>query len=199
VTGNLFLDKWNAIYPFELRPFDAGGGGLNDPLFRHHIITGNPDYDPVFISFADKARNSYSLGLGFSQILSKKLQGSLALDLVLQNGLLSTPFQRVYFSDIAESYIDNFPLAHDIERLPDSRFKIAMGGRLNYYLNEILVLRTYYRYYSDNWAIVSHTASVEVPIKLTGRFTIYPSYRYYSQTAGYFAPFAPLSTRHLYI
>nr|WP_321235406.1 DUF3570 domain-containing protein [uncultured Psychroserpens sp.] len=183
VNGNVFIDSWNAIYPIELRPFSQGGSGLSSNLFSQNTITGNINYNPNFETFDSEGRNTYALGFGFSQILSKRLQGSLALDLVMQDGLLSTPFQRVYFSDVADSFIENFQLADDVERLPDSRFKIAVGGRLNYYINETFVLRTFYRYYTDDWGIKSHTASVEVPIKISDKFTLYPSYRFYNQTA----------------
>ncbi|OUS00926.1 hypothetical protein A9Q86_09255 [Flavobacteriales bacterium 33_180_T64] len=183
VNGNIYVDTWNALYPTELRPFTEGGNGLNSDLFTQNVIIGNTNYSPDFSVFDDEGRNTYALGFGFSQILSKNLQGSLALDLVMQDGLLSTPFQRVYFSDVADSFIDNFHLADDIERLPDSRFKVALGGRLNYYINETFVVRTFYRYYFDDWGIKSHTASVELPIKLNDKFTFYPSYRFYNQTA----------------
>ena len=166
IRANVFLDTWKIIYPFELRPFEDLG------------------YTPLP---TDK-RNSYALGFGFSQILSKKAQGSISLDLVQQEGLLSTPFQRVFFKDRDAIIIGNgFQLADDIERLPSSRFKVAIGGRLNYYLNEVFVLRSYLRYYQDNWGITSYTASLEVPIKLGDFFTLYPSYRYYTQSkADYF-------------
>ena len=196
--GNVFLDTWNTIYPYELRPFREGGRGINDPLFNS--ITGNEDYSPVFTEFTSKTRNSYAVGVGFSQILSPRLQGSLAFDLVLQDGLLSTPFQRVYFQDFEDSFIENFHLADDIERLPGTRLKIAAGGRLHYYINEFLVVRTYYRYYTDDWGIQSNTASVELPVKLGQKFTVYPSYRFYNQTAAdYFAPYnRHLSTSEFY-
>ena len=166
IRANVFLDSWKIIYPFELRPFEDLG------------------YTPL----QTNKRNSYALGFGFSQILSKKAQGSISLDLVQQEGLLSTPFQRVFFKDRDAIIIGNgFQLADDIERLPSSRFKVAIGGRLNYYLNEVFVLRSYLRYYQDNWGITSYTASLEVPIKLGDFFTLYPSYRYYTQTkADYF-------------
>lgn len=166
IRANVFLDSWKIIYPFELRPFEDLG------------------YTPL----PTNKRNSYALGFGFSQILSKKAQGSLSLDLVQQEGLLSTPFQRVFFKDRDAIIIGNgFQLADDIERLPATRFKIAIGGRLNYYINEMFVLRSYLRYYQDNWGITSYTASLEVPIKLGDYFTLYPSYRYYTQTkADYF-------------
>lgn len=200
VKANVYIDTWNAIYPIELRPFGENGDGLNNRLFTQNTITGNTNYNPRFSEFKDKGRNSYSLGFGFSQILHKNVQGSLALDFVQQQGLLSTPFQRVYFSDVADSFIDNFQLADAVERLPDSRFKVAVGGRLNWYLNEIFTVRTFYRYYFDDWGISSHTASIEVPIKITDKFTLYPSYRFYNQTAAdYFRPYErALSTDEFY-
>ena len=176
VHANVYLDTWKLLYPIELRESSN------------------------FIGLDKKNRNSYSLGFGFSQILSKNLQGMLSLDLVQQQGLLSTPFQRVYFSDFPDRFRENFQLADDIERLPDTRFKTAVGGRLNYFINEMFVLRTYYRYYFDDWGIASHTASIEVPIKITDKFTLYPSYRFYNQTAAdYFYPYeTALSTYEFY-
>ena len=188
LKANVYLDTWKPIYPYELRPFAEGGSALQSILFRNYTITGNTNYQPRFTEFQDKSRNSYSLAFTFSQILSKKLQGLLEIDLIRQNGLLSTPFQRVYFQDVQDSFIENFQLADAIEQLPDTRFKIAVGGRLNYYLNEIFILRGYYRYYTDDWGVRSHTASLEMPVKIAQKFTVYPSYRYYTQTAAdYFA------------
>ena len=176
VKTNVFLDTWKTIYPSELRD------------------------QPTFIPFNSKSRNSYSVGFGFSQILTKKLQGSLSLDFIQQEGLLSTPFQRVQFADMADVVVQEFTYADDVERLPDSRLKIAVGGRLHYYISEIFTVRTFYRYYTDDWGIKSHTASIEIPIKVTDKFTIYPSYRFYIQTAAdYFAPFNQhLSTQEFY-
>ena len=196
ISGNIFIDTWNAIYPSELRSF----ADEKDGSVANYVITGNQNYQPNFKEFSNEGRNSYSLGLGFSQILHKKLQGSLAIDLIKQQGLLSTPFQRVYFSDIEDSFIDNFHLADDIERLPDNRLKVALGGRLNWYINERLVVKAFLRYFSDDWGISSLTASIELPIKISTKFTLYPSYRYYDQTAAdYFAPYNKhLSTEQFY-
>jgi hypothetical protein len=200
ITGNVFLDTWNDIYPFELRPFGDGGNGLNDDLFTQNTITGNPNYNPLFEEFNDVTRNTFSLGLGFSQILSKNVQVSLLFDVIQQDGLLSTPFHRINFADIDDSFIEEFHLADAIETLPDTRLKLAFGGRLNYYINETFIIRTYYRYYTDDWGIDSHTASIEIPIKISQKFTLYPSYRYYTQTqADYFAPYEThLSTAKYY-
>ena len=188
--ANVFIDNWSIIYPIELRPFRDGRSGIDDRFFQRHAINNNESYTPHFHELSGGGRQSYSGGIQFSQILSSRLQASLAADIVLQNGLLSTPFQRVYFADVEDVFIEGFHLADDIERLPDSRLKLALGGRLHYYINEWVTTRTFYRYYQDDWGITSHTASVEVPVKVSSRFTLYPSYRYYQQSAAdYFAPY----------
>ena len=63
---NAYFDRWNTIYPIELRPFEPGGPGLNDALFAGRTLSGNTAYDPAFAPFEAKNRNSYSVGLGFS-------------------------------------------------------------------------------------------------------------------------------------
>ena len=176
IKASAYFDTWSRIYPQELRG------------------------ESTFLELNSPGRNSYSAGFNLSQILSRNLRGSLALDVVQQQGLLSTPFQRVYFSDLADRFQQGFHLADDIERLPDTRFKIAAGGRLNYFINENVSVRTFGRYYTDDWGINSVTASIEVPVKLSDKWAVYPSYRYYDQTAAdHFAPYNQhLSTSSFY-
>ena len=187
--GSAYFDRWSRIYPVEFRS-PSREDDDEDFDIRRHRITGNRDYDPVFVPLARAGRNSFTLGASISQIFSKKWQGSLAIDLVLQEGLLSTPFQRVYFEDVGNAFIEDFHLADDIERLPSNRFKLALGGRLHHYLSEWMVLRSFYRFYWDSWKITSLTGSLEIPIKIWNHWTIYPSYRFYTQTAAdYFKPY----------
>lgn len=217
VKAQVYLDAWRPAYPTEIDSYIEAGENLNNGFFNgvdildqngDAIDKNGPDvWSPINTELiVNKARNSYTLSLGFSQILSKNAQFSLFMDLVQQQGWLANPMQRVYFADRPNYYIGNaasipnytsrsnrdvFHLADDIERLPDSRFKIPIGLRFNYYLNELISLRTYYRYYFDDWGVNSHTASIELPIKIAqGKFTFYPNYRFYNQTAAdYFAPY----------
>jgi len=77
-----------------------------------------------------------------------------------------------------------------VEDLPAFRFKIPAGIRLNYFVNDRVIIRSYYRYYMDNWGIMAHTANIEIPVKINPFFSIAPYYRYYTQTASqYFAPY----------
>jgi hypothetical protein len=220
INTKVYLDTWSPIYPIELRSFNDGN--LNQGFFNNvTILDQNGDvsteWNPLngFDGIQDKSRNTYSATLSFSQILSRNAQVSFFVDLVKQEGWLGNPLQRVYFGDVDNYYVGNasnipnytsstntdvFQLADDIERLPRTRVKTPIGMRFNYYINEIFVLRTYYRYYFDDWGVTSHTASLEVPIKISDKFTLYPSYRYYTQTAAdYFAPYEEnLSTNEFY-
>nr|WP_319268066.1 DUF3570 domain-containing protein [uncultured Draconibacterium sp.] len=196
LNGNIYLDTWSLIYPIELRTNQGGEHGFSGGSFQEIV----PGYNPSFNDHTSKGRNSYSAGIGLSQILSSRMTGYVSADFILQDGLLSTPFHRIYFADKTDYFFENFHLADDIEQLPNSRFKIALGARLNYFVNHRVTLRTFYRYYTDDWGITSHTASIEIPIKITDKFTLYPSYRFYNQTAAdYFAPYNEhLSTEKYY-
>ncbi|MCB0549676.1 MAG: DUF3570 domain-containing protein [Phaeodactylibacter sp.] len=83
LTGQAFIDRWQLIYPEELRR----GGAL--------VPTDQ--------------RRSYNLGLTYSQVISRKLQASLSLDGIYMTGLLSTPFHRVYFQEQAQARVELLP------------------------------------------------------------------------------------------
>lgn len=212
IKASAYLDKWKAIYPTELHEYAKYGFNFqNNGYFENVTVYDqygleSTNYLPLYFSeFDNEKRNSYSLSLGFSQVLTKDLQVSIFMDILYQEGLLSTPYHRMYFADKANYYIGQkryiplydspqnkgvYRLADDVERLPDNRFKLPFGARLNYYINDLMVLRTYYRFYSDDWGLMSHTASIELPIKISSSFTAYPMYRFYTQKAlDYFAPF----------
>jgi hypothetical protein len=117
------------------------------------------------------------------------MQASISVDAVAQNGYLGLPFHRVYFNDGTDH----------VENLPASRVKLPVGVRFNYFMGDHIVFRTYYRFYTDDWGIVSHTAELEVPVKINSFFSIAPFYRYYTQTASqYFAPYAVHTAKDLY-
>ena len=224
IKGNIYLDMWRPEYPTEIAEYVHYNGNFSAGYFQDidifdndgNVVTGSNGWSPITNTLIDdKGRDSYSLSLSLSQMLSMNSQISLFFDLVSQKGWLANPMQRVYFKDKDNFYIGNasdipnytttsnrevFQLADDIERLPDNRLKVPMGMRFNYYINEYFVLRNYYRYYADDWGLVSHTADIEVPVKVSQSFTLYPSYRYYTQTeAKYFAGYEEhLSTEEFY-
>ncbi|GAA4296023.1 DUF3570 domain-containing protein [Nibribacter koreensis] len=158
-----FLDSWSMIYPIELRTLETPSGPVD-----------NPD------AGGTNPRNSYNASVSLAQVINKRLQASAMLDLAYQTGQLATPYQRVYFTDNS---------VH-VEKLPDSRVKIPVGLRLNYFATDRILVKTFYRFYTDDWGITAHTAEIELPYKLTPFLSVSPFYRFYSQTAAdYFAPY----------
>ena len=153
-------DKWTLIYPVELRGKEG------------------------FEGLKDDTRTTMKFGLSYSQVINKRLQALFSLEVVSQSGLLSTPFHRFYFDNasVGDSNNDLMQKSH-IEMLDDNRLKIPISMRWNYYLNDFMRVRTFYRYYSDSWGISAHTASIELPMQVTPSLIASPFFRYHTQTA----------------
>ncbi|MDT3400976.1 DUF3570 domain-containing protein [Mucilaginibacter terrae] len=159
-----FLDKWKVILPVELRPGYAPGKNYE----HDHSADGSAP------------RNSFSASFSLSQVINPRLQVLIIVEPAYQHGLLSTRYQRDYFTDGSLR----------AENLPGKRYKLPVAARFNYFLDDHFIIRTYYRYYMDNWGIRAHTAEVEVPVKLTSFVSVSPFYRYNSQQGTrYFAPY----------
>jgi Protein of unknown function (DUF3570) len=192
LTG--YFDRIVMIKPSELIPIDSAGistGPTADSVV--YITTASGRTEAVSyntgqvlskggkVSTPSSSRDSWSASFSFTQIINQRLQGALLVDLAWQTGYLGLPFHRVYFADSSRAVV---------EKLPSQRLKAPIGLRLNYFMGDRVILRAYYRFYIDNWGIRSHTASLEVPVKLTPFLSVSPFYRYYVQTASrYFAPY----------
>lgn len=163
IKAQAYLDNLKLVYPIELVPVSTSRASSS----------GDSRYPTA-------GRNSFSGSLSYSQIVNQRLQLMFLLDAIYQQGYLGLPFHRVYFK-----YGDE-----RVENLPDTRFKIPIGFRLNYFAGDKLILRSFYRYYHDDWGLDAHTFSLETSYKITPFVSVTPFYRYYTQTAiKYFAPY----------
>jgi hypothetical protein len=177
-----YLDHVTLIYPSEfitvITPVSTGGTYITTA--SGNVVLSNGGSAPSKPSLPTKPRDTYTASFGYSQIVNSRLQIEFLGDLVAQNGYLSLPFHRVYFNTGKDT----------IEKLPSSRFKLPLGFRANYFLGDNIILRSYYRYYLDNWGVRSNTINLEIAYKVTPFFSVSPFYRYYTQTAArYFAPY----------
>jgi hypothetical protein len=154
VQISLGYDRWALYYPIsKLYPVELKGQGK--------LVDTNKRY-------------SYNFSLAYKQVLAKRLQAQFAAEFIYQTGLLSTPFHRVYFigQNVAK-----------LEHLPDHRLRIPLTARFNYFVFDRLIIRSLYRYYYDDFGISSSTVNIELPVKITNFFSVYPFYNYHTQTA----------------
>jgi len=167
-----FFDSWGVILPIELRPVTL----TSSSNAGHSELS----YDP---------RNSYQASFTYSQVVNPRLQFALIVDPSYQSGQLSTLYQRVYFTNKSVK----------AEKLPDNRFKLPIGIRASYFLGDRVVLRGFYRYYKDSWGNKAHTASLEMPVKITPFISISPFYRFNTQSGiDYFAAYGKHTTNETY-
>jgi hypothetical protein len=187
-----FFDQIKMIYPTEFAPVNSiQVSSPKDSVYYITSASGNTysfiyqngqvvSKNSTLTDLSSKRRNTLTASLSFSQVINQRMQGSVELDMVYQNGYLGLPFHRVFYNTGKDT----------IERLPTQRFKIPVGFRLNYFLGDNLIIRSYYRFYMDSWGIFSNTLDLEMPIKITPFFSISPFYRFYTQTAAtYFKPY----------
>jgi hypothetical protein len=190
IKASAYLDHVSLIYPSDDSTlFKTGTNTINTPLDQFVIATnasrssgGGASYGGTGASessISTTPRNTYTTSLTYSQVINKSLQMAVLFDIVKQDGYLGLPFHRVVF----ENHLER------VEKLPSSRTKLPIGLRVNYFMGDNIIFRSFYRYYTDDWGLTSHTASIEVPYKITPFLSISPFYRYYTQTATkYFAP-----------
>ncbi|MEO1434870.1 MAG: DUF3570 domain-containing protein [Bacteroidota bacterium] len=149
-------------------------------LDRWIMIFPDEVRDRAHLVLTTDKRRAFNLSVNMAQVINKRLQVSINADPGVQWGLLSTPFHRVYFHNDSVG----------IEVLPERRFRFPVGVRANYFLNDYVVLRGGYRYFIDDQGLSAHTISMEVPVKFGTVLSIYPAYRFYTQTANnFFLPF----------
>jgi hypothetical protein len=196
-----FFDQIKMIYPSELKMGNntkAASTSTYDSVSTRtsasgktttiYFNNGKPVGKSSESGTPSKPRNTLTASLSFTQIINQRMQGSVELDMVYQTGYLGLPFHRVFFDP--SSLESPSQSADTVESLPSQRFKLPIGFRLNYFLGDNIILRSYYRFYADSWGIVSNTFNLEVPVKITPFFSISPFYRFYMQSAAfYFAPY----------
>lgn len=163
VKLNAFFDTWSVILPVELRPVGYGSGSEHDPT--------PIDYKP---------RNSFSAAISLAKVINSRLQVAIIAEPSYQEGLLSTPYHRVYFQGGSEG----------LEKLPGTRMKLPVALRANYFLGDKFIIRSFYRYYQDDWGMKAHTVNLEASIRLSPFVAISPFYRFHTQNGiSYFAPY----------
>jgi len=132
-----------------------------------------------------ESKKSLSLMGGFSQILNRAVLVDTSLTYRFSDGYLSDPYKAVWHQDSTSVVSD--------ER-PDSRHQIAWLSRFRGHVRELGgTLQADYRLGWDDWGILSHTIELAWHQQFGPRFSLTPSFRYYSQSeADFYRPYYDL-------
>lgn len=131
--------------------------------------------------FDNTKRTSVLTDFSYSSRISNRLRIQVSQGIYYQSGLLSTPFHRVFFENEDDARV---------ERFPDNRWKSSSAFRLNYFINDWLIVKSFNRLYTDTFGVLSYTTQLEFPIKLSFTFTAYPIFRFHTQDgARFWRPF----------
>ncbi len=160
--------------------------GINDVFRNIKAADGSKIRDSSFA--ADMASRSWSVGL--TQVLTRRLVGSLNYELVTDQGYLNNPYRQVRYLDPTSPK----GYSYTPELYPRTHTSNAFSGRLKYSLPWWrAAVDGQYRYYTDTWGVKSHTAQLGYTQPLFGSWIFDASYRYYKQTAADF--YSDLFTR----
>lgn len=133
--------------------------------------------DPAFQRNLD--RQIY--GLGVTQILTRNLISTLNFETITEEGFLNNPYRSVRYFDSGSVLGYSF----EPELYPNTRTSNAVGIRLRYFLPYRAAIEGEYRFYTDTWDIVGHTAALTY-VHPWGDWTFTGKFRFHDQTGAHF-------------
>jgi len=154
-------------------------------LYRDDLRWGrlNADegYKPVRLIYPEELRNrdwfdtykrnSYNLKAAVNFAVDQRNRVGVAGELSLQEGLLATPFHRVYFNNDSVT----------VEQLPSQRWKGGLALKWNRFASGRIILKNTINLYKDSWNIESISFENETVVKLDKKFSLIPGLRFYIQ------------------
>ena len=188
-TSRNDLNNWRYGINMQLFADDLRWGRLNED-FRRPVTVVYPVELRDSVWFDVYMRYTYNIDFDLQHDINRRMSIGLFPGVIIQHGLLSTPFHRFYFAGATDAVVEN---------LPQQRVKIPLGIQLNSFIGARTVIQLYYRYYWDNYGIHGHTINLETPIKIIPQLTLVPFVRFYSQKgAKYFFPYQTANVGEAY-
>src|SRR6188768_1752554 len=172
VFGNISHDMFG-----DLTTISFGFKKGENEVFRNVKIDGVKVNDPTFA----ETMESKSYNVSISQILTKNLIMSAQYEVITDEGFLRSPYRSVRF------FIDPFSQGQQPEQYPNTRSSNAMSVRAKYFLPYRAAVDTMYRFYTDTWGVIGHTAELGYVHPTNNEKWIFEArLRYYTQEAADF-------------
>ncbi len=118
---------------------------------------------------------SHNVNVAITQTLSPKLIGRIGVDVSRVEGFQSNPYRAVFAAGL-----------HRLEIHPQSRNRVAAFVKLNRYFETMASLHAGYRFYRDDWQVMSHTFDLAYHQYFSDKVLIRYRYRYYNQAGAFF-------------
>ncbi len=166
--GNYITKSKMRTYFFDVQMYfdDLRWGRINEDLYKptRLIYPSELRYKEWYNTYR---RESYNFKLGLQQIINKRNILGIYPEITYQQGLLATPFHRIYYTDGSVG----------VENFPDQRLKAILGLRLNSFVRKRIILKNRLDLYSDNFGVRGIAIENETAIKLTPLFVLTPLVR----------------------
>lgn len=170
----------------DYRALQAGGEARAEFAERNTSVALRYDVEHDAIGSAVDAafarrRRSHRLVATLSQLLDDRTVLDLIGDGVLARGYHASPYRRVLLSQLA------WPTATAVDEVtPSGRLSVALAVRLRREVVARWFATAAYRFYVDDWALTSHTATLELRHALRERTLIGATLRGYVQAGAEF-------------
>ncbi|MDH5516477.1 MAG: DUF3570 domain-containing protein [Gammaproteobacteria bacterium] len=129
-----------------------------------------------------KDRNTIDFIAGISQVLNRSTITQLNYSVSQSDGYHNDPYKILSLLDDTSA----LPTGNYLyEKRPDNRQRHIIYWKTAHHFTDD-VINIAYRYYQDDWGIVSHTADLKYRYELSAKSFLQPHIRFYSQTAADF-------------
>lgn len=183
--------KLSGGYRFSSEPdYTSHGGSLgvsSDFAERNTTLALNISafFDAVgrvgFPAFAKTAR-TFSARTSITQVFGPETLAQLIYEIGRADGYLSSPYRFVGIASADGSCAGPIPVAACIpETNPAERLRHALALRGRRALSGALSAGLGYRFYVDDWSLLSHTADADMSLVLDANTLLTLRYRFYSQ------------------
>lgn len=167
-----FLSKGYAIY--NTSEYNKRNTGLS-----YGLSYIDDEIQPTFFSEA-REKESVDAYVGISQVLDPNTIASLNFTYSKFDGYLADPYKSIATN--VEVLPGFFLFQEAPEHRPDERLRRIWFANVKRFFPELRASIDFdYRYFNDTWGIESHTFDFEWYQKIGDKWTVRPSYRYYTQ------------------
>ncbi len=179
VTKDFDEKNWTLFFGYGFSHDTAGRCGTGDGC------------TPFSVFSRDLQRGSFNAGVDF--VIDRESIGSIAADLVIENGDQSKVYRYIpmFTPDVAPNVPKGASIdwvnAHraperPLEQLPLSRRRFALTGRYAHRF-EASTIRLEERIYDDSWGLIASSSDARWIFDLGRRFAVWPHARFHAQSS----------------